>query len=47
MPPGTTECIVTLQVTDDKGEAQTFFDSNQYAFDAAGRKLTADSNTGS
>lgn len=38
------ECIVTMKVTDDKGTAQTFFDGNQYAYDAAGRQLSADSN---
>jgi hypothetical protein len=43
-PAGTTECIVKLRVTDDKAEAQTFFDSNQYAYDGAGHELTADDN---
>jgi hypothetical protein len=38
-PAGTTECIVRLRVTDDKGEAQTFFDSDQYAYDARGGAL--------
>jgi hypothetical protein len=35
-PAGTTECIVKLRITDDKSEAQTFWDSNQYAYDAHG-----------
>jgi hypothetical protein len=43
-PPGTRECIVELRITDDKAEAQTFFDSNQYAYDAQGRQFTADDN---
>jgi hypothetical protein len=43
-PAGTTECIVRLRITDDKGTAQTFFDSNQYAYDAHGRQFSADSN---
>lgn len=42
VPAGARECIVTLKVTDDKTAAQTFFDSNQYAYDAAGRKFSAD-----
>lgn len=46
VPAGAKECIVTMKVTDDKGQAQTFFDSNQYAYDARGRQLSADS-TGS
>jgi hypothetical protein len=44
MPAGTQECIVTLLVTDDKNVAQTFFDSNQYAYDAQGHQFTADDN---
>jgi hypothetical protein len=44
MPAGTQECIVKLRVTDDKNVAQTFFDSNQYAYDAQGQQLTADDN---
>jgi hypothetical protein len=44
LPPGSKECIVELRVTDDKGEAQTFFDSNQTAIDARGHQLTADDN---
>jgi len=46
VPAGAKECIVTIKVTDDKGRAQTFFDSNQYAYDARGRQLSADT-TGS
>jgi Domain of unknown function (DUF4352) len=44
MPSGTQECIAELQVTDDKSTAQTFFDSNQYAYDSAGDQFTADTN---
>ena len=44
LPPGSKECLVKLRVTDDKGEAQTYFASNQFAIDAAGHKLTADDN---
>jgi len=44
VPPGAQECIVTMAVTNDKTQAQTFFDSNQYAYDAKGRQLSADSN---
>lgn len=46
VPSGALECIVTLTVTNDKTQAQTFFDSNQYAYDAKGRQYSADS-TGS
>ncbi len=44
VPAGAQECLVTMSVTDDKGSAQTFFAENQYAFDAAGHKFSADSN---
>jgi hypothetical protein len=44
MPPGTKECIVELWVADDKDVAQTFWDSNQYAYDARGQQFTADDN---
>ena len=44
VPAGAQECLVTMSVTDDKGNAQTFFAENQYAFDAAGHKFSADSN---
>jgi hypothetical protein len=43
-PVGTTECIIKLRVTNDKGKAQTFFDSDQYAYDARGHQLSADVN---
>ena len=43
-PAGTRECIIELKVTDDKSQAQTFFDSDQYAYDASGRQFTADDN---
>lgn len=44
VPAGAVECIFTIRVTDDKDTAQTSFDSNQYAYDAAGRQFSADSN---
>lgn len=44
IPPDTKECIVELRVTDDKDVAQTFYDSNQYAYDAKGQQFTADDN---
>ena len=44
LPAGTKECIVKLQITDDKDVAQTFFDSNQYAYDAQGQQFSADDN---
>lgn len=44
LPPGTTECLVRLRVTNGKGEAQTWFASNQTAIDARGHRLTADDN---
>lgn len=44
VPVGAVECIVTMKVTDDKGSAQTFFDSDQYAYDARGRQFSADTN---
>jgi hypothetical protein len=46
VPAGARECIFTIRVTDDKGTAQTFFDSNQYAYDAGGRQFSADSKGG-
>ena len=44
VPSGALECIVTMSVTNDKSQAQTFFDSNQYAYDAKGRQFSADLN---
>ncbi|MHB1210530.1 MAG: DUF4352 domain-containing protein [Acidimicrobiales bacterium] len=44
VPTGAQECIVTMSVTNDKTQAQTFFDSNQYGYDAKGRQFSADSN---
>lgn len=44
-PVATTECLIRLRVTDDKGQAQTFFDSDQYAYDARGRQFFADVNS--
>ena len=46
VPAGAQECLVTMTVNNDKAQAQTFFDSNQYAYDAAGHQLSADT-TGS
>ena len=42
VPAGAQECLVSMMVTDDKNTAQTFFASNQYGSDAAGRKFSAD-----
>lgn len=42
VPGDATECIFKIRVTDDKGEAQTFFDSNQYVYDSRGRQYSAD-----
>jgi hypothetical protein len=42
VPAGAKECLITMTVTDDTGTAQTFYDSNQYGYDAAGRKYSAD-----
>lgn len=44
VPAGAQECLVTMTVTDDKSTAQTFFDSNQYGYDAKGHQYSADSN---
>lgn len=44
VPAGAQECLVAMSVTDDKGTAQTFFDSNQYGYDAAGHQYSADSS---
>jgi hypothetical protein len=46
VPAGAAECIFTIKVTDDKGQAQTFLDSAQYAYDAAGKQYSADSQGG-
>ncbi len=43
IPPGATECIFTVKVTNDGGTPDTFLDSNQYGFDAAGRQFATDS----
>lgn len=40
-PAGTQWCLVNMNVRDDKTTAQTFFASNQYAYDPAGRQLSA------
>lgn len=44
LPAGAVECIATMTVTDDKAQAQTFFDGAQFAYDAKGRQFSADSN---
>lgn len=44
LPPGSKECLVKLRVTDDRGEAQTWFASNQTAIDAQGHRLSTDDN---
>lgn len=44
IPAGAQECIFPMNVTDDKGTAQTFFASNQYAYDAAGQQFSADTD---
>jgi len=43
-PVGTTECIIELRVTDGQDKPQTFFDWDQYAYDARGHQLPADPN---
>ncbi len=42
VPTGAQECLVSMTVTNDKSQAQTFFDSNQYAYDAQNRQFSAD-----
>jgi hypothetical protein len=42
IPSGAQECIATIAVTADKGQAQTFFASNQYGYDAQNRQYSAD-----
>ena len=42
VPNGAQECLVAIAVTNDKRTAQTYFTTNQYAFDSAGHKLSAD-----
>lgn len=43
-PAGTRECIIRLRVTDARGLARSFLDSDQYAYDAGGHRFTADVN---
>jgi Domain of unknown function (DUF4352) len=43
VPAGAQECLVTMTVTDDKGTAQTYFASNQYAYDGK-TQFSADSD---
>ena len=40
-PAGSQWCLVSMRVTDDKSVSQTFFASNQYAYDPAGKQLSA------
>lgn len=42
IPAGAQECLVTMTVANDKTSAQTFFASNQYAYDSAGAQFSAD-----
>jgi len=44
VPAGATECLLTMTVNADKGTGEQFFASNQYAYDASGRKYQADDN---
>ena len=46
IPAGAQECLATMTVSNDKGTAQTFFASNQYAYDASNHQFSADT-TGS
>jgi hypothetical protein len=41
-PVGTTECILTLRVTNLRHKPEAFFDWGQYAYDPRGRELKAD-----
>jgi hypothetical protein len=42
VPAGSQECLATIKVTNDKKSSQTFFASNQYAYDAQNRQFSAD-----
>ena len=44
-PAGTTECVAMLSVTNVHDGAQQFFQTNQYAINLRGQKLSADDNT--
>lgn len=39
-------CVIKMQVTNTGTDAQTLFDTNQYVYDAAGRKYEADLSAG-
>jgi hypothetical protein len=43
-PSGSEWCLVSMSVRADKSQSQDFFASNQYAIDAQGRQLSADTN---
>jgi hypothetical protein len=42
VPAGATECLLTMSVTADKAQGQTFEADAQYAYDTKGRKYSAD-----
>jgi hypothetical protein len=42
VPATAQECLVTMTITDDTGTSQTYFAGNQYAYDPAGRRFSAD-----
>ena len=44
VPSGAQECLIYMNVTNDKGSMQTYFASNQYAYEHNGRKFSSDSN---
>ncbi len=46
VPANAQECIAAIKVSDDKGDAQSFFDSDQFAYDSNGRKFSADTQGG-
>lgn len=44
LPAGSEECIANLRIADNGNEAQSYSDTNQYAYDARGRQFSADTN---
>ena len=44
IPAGAQECLVNMTVSNDKSQAQTFFDSSQYAYDAQNHQFSADTS---
>lgn len=42
VPATAEECLVTMTITDDTGTSQTYFAGDQYAYDPAGRRFSAD-----